>query len=200
MHNYLVTFDIKSDWVVGSGKEGGAYADSLCLKNNDGLPYIPGKSLKGLFREAFHSAANNEWFDREILSLLFGTENDSGLEQQGVIQISSANLSTEESHYIKSKNAAKHLYRVIQFTAINKTTGTAKKSSLRSMEVTVPMTLTAQIGINTAHPSYQKLDQRSQIDQHFAQWLTDASTLITEFGGKRHRGLGKVIVSVREAS
>lgn len=194
MPNYLMTFDIKSDWHIGSGKEGGAYADALCLKDNAGLPYIPGKSCKGLLRDAFQLAANSEWFEEEMVYHFFGVEDREGQTQQGMLQISSARLSNEEAHYIVSNNATKHLYRVLQSTAIDHQTGTAQNASLRSIEVAVPMQLSANVRLNSSHPDFT-----NELEQQFYAVLSDVVCLISEFGSKRHRGLGQVTVTVKEA-
>lgn len=183
MHNYILSFDIKSDWHIGNGQEGGAYADALVVKNHLNLPYLPGKSIKGLLRQAFQTAVYNQWFaDENILKTLFGYENE-GEFSQGTIQVSSAQLSEAESDFfLKNKGAMKHLTRVLQSTAIDKTSGVAQEGSLRSMEVAVPMQLRAEITLTDNMPE-------------FNQWLNDAITLITELGAKRHRGLGQVTVT-----
>ena len=41
-----------TDWHCGSGLAAGADVDALVIKDSDGLPYIPGKTMKGLLREA----------------------------------------------------------------------------------------------------------------------------------------------------
>lgn len=194
MPNYVMTFDIKSDWHIGSGKEGGAYADALCLKDNAGLPYIPGKSCKGLLRDAFQLAKISGWIEQEMVDIFFGVEDREGATQQGMLQMSSARLSDEEAHFIVSNTATKHLYRVLQSTAIDHQTGTAQNASLRSMEVAVPMQLTATMRLNTSHPNFN-----TDLEQQFYSWLSDVVCLISEFGGKRHRGLGQVTVTVKEA-
>lgn len=203
MKKYTLVFDIKSDWHIGCGKEGGAYADALTLKDTNRLPYIPGKSIKGLLRDAFQTAADCSWFGTNsdtVVSYLFGEEDREGTIKQGMIQVSSAMLSTDETEFLTShssgKNVADHLYRVIQSTAIDQKNGVAKHTSLRSIEVTVPMTLSAEISLNTSHHSFEK---NPDIQVDFGQWLTDTVTLITELGNKRHRGLGQVTVSVKEA-
>lgn len=56
MSQFIITLDIQSYWHIGSGEEGGSYADALVLKNAAGLPYVPGKSLKGLYRDGFEKA------------------------------------------------------------------------------------------------------------------------------------------------
>lgn len=41
-----------SEWHCGSGLAAGADVDALVVKDRDGLPYVPGKTIKGLVREA----------------------------------------------------------------------------------------------------------------------------------------------------
>ena len=41
-----------SPWHCGSGTSAGADVDELVVKDKNGMPYIPGKTLKGLIREA----------------------------------------------------------------------------------------------------------------------------------------------------
>lgn len=199
MLNYTLLFQIKSDWFIGSGKEAGAYADALCLKNNSGLPYIPGKSCKGLLKDAFKLAAHNNWFEPQLVKLLFGEEGEHGNHSQGLLQISSAGLSDAESQFIIDKQASKHLFRVLQSTAIDSKTGSAKTLSLRSVEVAIPMDLRASLSLNINHPNYSQANSQFNLDTHFQTYLQQVLTLIHEFGGKRHRGFGQVTVSIEGA-
>ena len=48
-----LTVEILSYWHAGSGLGRGADLDALVLRNGDDLPYLPGRTLKGLLREAF---------------------------------------------------------------------------------------------------------------------------------------------------
>ena len=41
-----------SNWHCGSGLAAGADVDALVIKDNNGLPYVPGRTLKGLLRDA----------------------------------------------------------------------------------------------------------------------------------------------------
>jgi len=199
MNKYQLIFDIQSDWHIGNGKEGGAYADALVLKDNDNLPYLPGKSIKGLLRHAFSIASVNNWFSdnsKDLLNTIFGNENREGAKSQGALQLSSARLSSNEQDFFKeNKTASKHLYRVLQYTAIEHKSGVAKESSLRSIEVAVPMLLTAELNLNANHPA---LKDNLELKQQFFTALDQVVPLITELGAKRHRGLGKVFVSVRK--
>ena len=47
---YNLTFF--TDWHCGSGLAAGADVDTLVVKDKNGLPFVPGKTLKGLIREA----------------------------------------------------------------------------------------------------------------------------------------------------
>ena len=39
-----------SYWHCGSGLAAGADVDELAIKDGDGLPYVPGRTVKGLLR------------------------------------------------------------------------------------------------------------------------------------------------------
>ena len=41
-----------SYWAIGSGTGQGKGLDNILLKDDDNLPFIPGKTLKGLLRDA----------------------------------------------------------------------------------------------------------------------------------------------------
>ena len=47
---YKITF--LTDWHCGSGLAAGADVDALVVKDKERLPYVPGKTMKGLVREA----------------------------------------------------------------------------------------------------------------------------------------------------
>ncbi|EOZ5528694.1 RAMP superfamily CRISPR-associated protein [Vibrio metschnikovii] len=190
--NFCLRFDLRSEWHVGTGREGGAYADSLVLKDQHALPMLSGKSIKGLLRQAFHEALELEWLkgaDNQTLTQLFGCEGVRA-QAQGALRISSATLSAAEIAYFTANPKDKgHLYLVRHATAIDSHTGAAKEGSLRAMETVVPLVLHAQLELNNAS---------AEIQQQFAHWLSIVLPLINSVGGKRRRGLGDVIVTVEE--
>lgn len=202
--NVNLQFTLHSYWHIGSGLEGGAYADALALKNAQQLPYIPGKSIKGLLRDAFERAHKNNWFtelqltinDENIswVGLLFGYENTAGTFSQGLLQISNAVLSEQEISFLNEQpQAISQLYKVTYSTAIDEITGVAQNTSLRSMEVCVPMTLTAQVSLNTSHSAY--LENEHILQANFLTIISQVTSLVSELGAKRHRGLGNVTVT-----
>ncbi|MGR5067556.1 RAMP superfamily CRISPR-associated protein [Vibrio alfacsensis] len=193
MSKLRLQFDIQSFWHVGSGEEGGAYADSLMLKDRNGLPYLPGRAVKGLLRNAFSIAESNRWFQapEEHISLtdyIFGSEGEN-LEAQGLLTINSASLAqAERDFFLTNHGAAEQLFSVHFSTAINER-GVAQKGSLRSMEVAVPMTLHCEIDIQTTE--FKPLLETETIKS----WIKVICPLISEFGAKRSRGYGHVVVT-----
>ncbi len=190
MTPHAIAFAIQSPWHIGSGEEGGAYADSLMLKDGCGLPYVPGKSVKGLFREAFMQAAENKWFDgvlnQTVIDTLFGQEGNN-IVTQGCLHFSSAMLSEPEQAYFQANpQLAAQLFRVVQSTAIDFDSGVAKNTSLRALEVAVPMNLHAPVSWDD-NPYQQQL----------VSWLSACSCMILALGAKRHRGLGVVRVEIQ---
>ncbi len=195
MSHYTIDIDIRSPWHIGSGEEGGSYADDLVLKDRNHCPYIPGKSLKGLLRHAFNTAQSNGWLGSELsVDQLFGQSMRQGEYSQGIIQVSNGQLSSAEQQFFKQQpGAAQTLYSTLQSTAIDRATGTAKAHSLRSIEVVIPMQLRAEISLNQAHPLYAQLNLAQ-----FGLQLSAALSLIHNIGAKRHRGFGDVVMTCRE--
>jgi CRISPR/Cas system CSM-associated protein Csm3 (group 7 of RAMP superfamily) len=199
-HTYKLTFDLQSFWHISNGHEAGAYADVLTLKDKKGLPYIPGKSIKGLLRTAFTEAIGNHWFSEQsddFLMLLFGDEALTGDHAQGILQLSSAQLPASETNFFDLHiNAKTHLYQVLKSTAIDHDSGVAKNGSLRSIEVCIPLKLESFIEVNTLHPGFKAFKAKNlNIETKLKQVLP----LITAVGAKRKRGLGKVFVTCEAA-
>lgn len=190
--NATLTIEILTPWHLGSGREGGAYADSLVNKDNQGLPVVNGKSIKGLLRAACKESLAHQWIDgltADAESNLFGKEG-TDLLSQGVLEVSNATLSVGEQFYFREHpKAIQYLYRVDYNTAIDHDRGTAKDSSLRSTESVVPMTLTASLCLNSVVAEDNNL---------FFDWLTVSLPLITAVGGKRRRGYGEAVFSLKK--
>ena len=69
-------------WHVSSGLSGGAALDSYVVKDSAGLPYVPGKTIKGLVREAAELFWDQDDIDKCFWSRgSKGRQKDSGDEQ-----------------------------------------------------------------------------------------------------------------------
>lgn len=73
-----ITYKIEffSEWHCGSGLSAGADTDALVIKDSEGFPYIPGKTLKGLFREAIEELIELKDTSTEIEKKLSKTRSD----------------------------------------------------------------------------------------------------------------------------
>jgi len=161
---YKITF--LDYWHLSSGLSGGARFDSIVTKDESNIPYIPGKTLKGLIREQYENLNYPE------LEKLFGKE---GVDE-GELYFNNAVLDKEEKDAIVSKNLQNYLYDSIASTAIDNN-GIAVDDSLREIEVVIPLILyTEIIGANSD--------------------ITDAFLSVKRVGLNRNRGLGRCVVEV----
>lgn len=180
-------------WAVGSGKGGGNEVDNRIDRDADGLPYVPGKMLKGLLKDAclrLNKAGNKNY---DFVSDIFGGAEDSESLNRtvttiGKIYISDARLSpalrvalAKEENFAARNNLTRNIYS----TAIDEKTGTADKGSLRGYEVAVPMKLYASV----------ECDCQKEIMDSIK---LAASKFIYAVGSHKSRGLGEVIIEFKD--
>lgn len=121
-------------WHLSSGLSAGAQLDSTVVKDDDGIAFVPGKTIKGLLREMASIV------DDTFTSIHFGEE---GI-QQGIAYFSNATLEEGTKEDIKTNNLQTHLYDEITSTKIGEN-GIAEEGSLREIEVVIPLTLYGEI-------------------------------------------------------
>jgi CRISPR/Cas system CSM-associated protein Csm3 (group 7 of RAMP superfamily) len=175
-----------SYWHASSGLTGGTYADLLVNRSREGLPYIPGRTLKGLLREAAETicALQPELISKAFVSSVFGqAPDDKDLEEERPTQeaaafFTNAYLSRHLSQEIVKQKDQAYLFAVLASTAIDGKKGVAKNGTLRQLEVSVPLTLYAAIEQFPEEPGYPEMMQ------HCMNW-------IKRMGLNRSRGLGR---------
>lgn len=185
-------------WHCGSGLSAGADVDLLTIKDSDGFPFVPGKTVKGLIREAAESLVelNHDAYPskREVESI-FGkrTEPDDGTPKDvkehinGTAFFSNAEFPIEDKkalalQFESGESFTHHLFTSISATAIGED-GIAKEHSLRRTEVVLPCTLT---GVILHLPG----DDRSY------KLIEDSLSFIKRLGENRNRGLGRCCFSI----
>lgn len=170
-----LTYEIQflSDWHCGSGLSGGAESDATVLKDNNNLPYIPGKTIKGLLKEALEDMAEVNQCTKEDLNAIFGLAAHEFDNKKAFF--SNATLSEKEKKDI-TPDLSDFLYRNIASTQID-SKGVAKATSLRVLEVCIPIKLEGKI---TGISSPDQLDL-----------LTKALKWVRHLGVNRNRGLGR---------
>ena len=162
---YRVTF--LDYWHLGSGLSGGAKSDSLVAKDSDKLPYLSGKTIKGLAKEMAEL-----FCDKSFIDTTFGIEGS----EMGKLYFSNAILTKLEREEIITNKLQDNLYTTLASTQIG-TNGIAVDDSLREIEVVIPITLYGEI-----------LDIDSQEDK---EKLLKALKMIKRMGLNRNRGLGR---------
>lgn len=192
METIIYKIDFFSYWHVSSGLYGSTYADLLVNKTKDGLPFIPGKTLKGLLREAaeYMNKLDSNFIKVEFINDVFGEEEPEGNNKnsekhrkEALSFFSSATLSKNLQSKISSSDSS-YLYTVISSTKIDNN-GLAENHSLRELEVTIPLTLYASI------EDFPK-------KEGYIQQLEYCMNFVKRMGLNRSRGLGRCQFSIKK--
>jgi hypothetical protein len=166
-------------WHTGSGLSGSTYADGIVNKNENDLPIISGKTVKGLLREA---AETIQTLDSSLISRSFITDVFGDVDNEPKCHFSNLNLSEKlAENIIKAENQSA-LYHVITSTAIDNN-GQAKEGSLRQLEVTIPLAL------------YGVIEDIPFIESYKTEF-THCFNWIKQLGLNRNRGLGRCQFSI----
>jgi len=174
--NYKIEFF--SNWHCGSGLAAGADVDALVIKDKNGLPYIPGRTLKGLLREAATILST----DDKIIGTIFGISGDKEDHQTGSSFFGNATLPFAESQYIVEQGLTPHLFQTFASTSIDEN-GIAKDNTLRKIETVVPCILEGEI-LNVPDGTEKVLE--------------DAMHYIKRLGTGRNRGYGRCKITIRK--
>ena len=129
-----------SNWHCGSGQAAGADVDMLVIKDCQGLPYVPGKTIKGLLRDA----ATVLSCPKAFVDRIFGVSGDKVNPQLGDAYFCNATFPKTESDYIVSEKLTPYLYQSFASTAIDDQ-GIGKNATLRKVETVVPCKLEGSI-------------------------------------------------------
>lgn len=181
---YKIIVKMKSYWHVGSGKGGGVEVDSRIDRDSDDFPYVPGKMIKGVFRDACERLRDWGHKKYDFTGSVFGnaTKSESGglarfITSPGFVSVSDARLPEQVREKLKSESLNPALTRFLHSTKINEETGCAEDKSLRTIEVSVPMDLEAELEFP---------------EEHFEELKVAVTSLVHNIGAHRSRGFGEV--------
>lgn len=166
-----------SYWHCGSGQTAGADVDELVIRDVSGLPFVPGRTLKGLLREAVANILLLRGGEKGSVEELFGSES-----RQGRLYFTNASLSDALRQSLRSTPdiEPEMLYRSFSSTAIDER-GVAKEHTLRRIETAIPCTLYGEItGIGSA-------DEEALLEE--------ALKYVKRLGLGRSRGYGRCELS-----
>jgi len=179
-----------SDWHCGSGLSSGVDLDLLVIKDKDGLPFVPGKTIKGLLVEAVDeiNALSEQKFNDEVKEV-FGVFDKKEKALQGCCFFTNATIEKELGEAVKKGQIQAHLFRTIASTAINEN-GIAEEHSLRKMEVTIPCELVGEI-LFVPDRFFVKNQTGEMEASGFGERLVEGLKFIKRLGQNRNRGLGR---------
>ncbi len=193
-----VVFEILSWWHAGTGRGGGPRSDAVVARTAQGLPYLPGRTVKGLLRNAVRLGVAagvarpnqlEDWFGSDLVR---GDPDDrvSKLEGEarfntttGVLRFESAMLGPEWAAWAaQNPRERERLFDTLASTSID-ADGVARDETLRVIEASVPMVLEARVTGLTE-------ESREVLEQVLPLFLRG-------LGSYRHRGLGRVHVHLK---
>ncbi len=187
MKNIRYKIEFFSRWHCGSGLSAGSDVDALVVKDKNGMPFIPGKTLKGLFREALEDyltlSDEGEKCEASVLNFL-GNLDDKGDFKKGTAFFSNATLCPTEYNEIVRCKAQEFLYQTASSTAIGKD-GVADEHSLRRIQVVVPCSLEAEI---------------LNLPDETTELTGKVLAMIKRMGLDRHRGMGRCQLTIVETT
>lgn len=192
----MVKVEFDTFWQVSTGRGAGKFVDSLIAKDDEELPYVNGRTIRGLFRDTLEKLDDWEPLGENLSSLntlaLCGSRPDSvrrDKKDDGGLGFSSLRLSNDEIQAFKGSPELKSLLTTnLSSTAINVDTEVGIEKSLRSFEVAKPLRLHGEIEI---------LDRLSHLNiEDIFSRLNIARYLILNVGAKKSRGYGQVKIEL----
>ena len=217
----VLRIEIHSYWHAGTGRGGAAVVDALVARTDEGLPLLPGRTVKGLLRQAAELAeqagrvpdgATEFWFGTDIDRSVAGADDsdiatDEAFERAlderrfltraGHLHITTAELGrpgTDAGVWRQwAAQAARDKGFLVSTFASTRLDedGCAKDKSLRAIEVAVPMTLWASVRPTGGGEAFQGCNWRDM--------LSMACCFVDCLGSHRHRGLGRVSLGLEAA-
>ncbi|GDX83847.1 hypothetical protein LBMAG42_56580 [Deltaproteobacteria bacterium] len=203
MSTLFLHFQMLGFWHPGTGRGAGPGADALANRTASGLPYLPGKTVKGLLRDAAMTAqALGGLTDPDVCKAFGSAYGAAGAGARdearfasvpGALRFGSAHVGATRQEVVAWETWANdagnapgraQMFRSFASTRIDSETGVAEHGSLRTIEVVVPLTLIAEIATSDAELARRVL--AASVSHVFA------------VGAHRTRGLGRCVVTVVE--
>ncbi len=201
-------------WRPGTGRGSGSHVDALAETDRFGCPFISGRMLKGVLRDAVfrlmtwggpgHSGPDLS--AERIVEILFGSWGFTGdrprdQTRPGVIRVGDAVLEEPTRRWLANHPEYRQgLFRDIYTTAIDPERGVARQGSLRGEQVVVPMELVAplhRIPLAELFPAREALEEEIWVANNSETIIGNALPLIRNIGAGRSRGLGRVELKLK---
>ena len=173
----------------------GNLLNALVVKDAADLPILPGRTVKGLVRDAVWKAETWGHLPEGASERLCGRSTilkpaHPNECEPGALAFDNATLPADLAAWLShssQKETREGLFGELHATAIEVESSRAVSGSLRGIEVTVPLVLRADLDV--IYPD------------RAGDWMNELKTalpLLRGLGGSRHRGLGRVVVTLEE--
>lgn len=191
MHRKLVVRFL-SAWQVGSGLGDGYLADSRVNRDHDGLPWLPGRAIKGALREAAWRLGACREDLRAAENIFFGGRSLQGADEvsraQGLMHVAPGYLCPSVRQAYRGLGAAEREDLVQDMLCHRVQTALddgrrVVNGSLRTLECGMPG-LEFESGIDLALTD-------SISEDWAASYLAALCAGVKSMGGNRSRGLGR---------
>ncbi len=187
----ILELEMLDYWHCGSGKGSGDYLDALAERDSLGLPFVPGRLLKGVLRDAMMRCEAFGHAAPGTAEALFGARwNGHGADPSdtrptpGALRVADARLPEALRAWLRVPGNAIYrqaLSRELFAAAVDETTGTTRGSRPRGMEAIVPLVLEAELRPIEGLP----------VPAGWRESLAAALPLVGAVGAYRTRGLGR---------
>lgn len=194
---YQFEIKLKSDLCASSGESMGSYIDNDICYDENGIPYIPSKRLKGLLRECAEEYCDWDNSFRDSIDKIFGIE---GSRNPGALKIDNAYISeyetiTEELSTVPqrfkpylSKQKILNSYTYTRYqTAVDAKTGTSLKNTLRATRV-----------VKKDNVFFADVEIHAEENSKEMKLFQNAIKLCQHMGRNRTRGYGEIVCRLKK--
>lgn len=196
-----------SEWQVGSGMGDGHLADAMLARDTDGLPFVPGRALRGALREGAWRLGRCREDLRRAEAFFWGTRSTKNQSNQsarldksnqsarldknnqpGCLRVSAARLDESLRCWLTTQPLTERENFVRDMTCRRIQTALKEKrqvriNTLRTLECGIPgLRFTAEV----------EADPPAGLDDAWvAHYLAAVCAAVKSMGGNRARGLGQ---------
>jgi CRISPR/Cas system CMR subunit Cmr4 (Cas7 group RAMP superfamily) len=201
MNKFKLKITLLSDTTFGRGDGVAGIVDQEVEHDSYGLPYLRGRTLKGLLSEEcdnlIDTLVDNQEYWRNLACKLFGISG-SGLDIMAAVHIGDARLPSDlqkaVAHAIQEKDLTSQqilgsLTSIRKQTAISAETGVAEAKSLRS----------ARVVIRELEFISDFLFETETVEEDMLTLLVVGALSLRHLGSGRNRGRGHVKCTLHDA-
>lgn len=185
-----------SDWHIGSGLGDGAIADSILARDDNGLPFLPGRAVKGALREGAWRLGRCRPDLAFMVEYLWGTRSTAAVSNTpGKIMVGGGRLPDDLADWLLSRDPKTRRHCVEDMTLLRMQTALdedkmVRDHTLRTTECGIP-------GLFFTSPV--SIDAPRLPDAWLKVYFTAVCAAVKSMGADRARGLGHCLIRPKDA-